>query len=864
MFSDILSRGWRVTVILICLSALPTVCGSAFADPGATTLDADFEALAAYEFGQSRAPLQRISEAVRAAAARLHQAPDAASALERRLLIVLEGPADYEAKRFVCRMLGEIGGDAAITALSRALDDDALFDTALTALETIPGETATTQMVNALQTAGPDRTIAIIAALGRRADPKAAAPLLQYLGDENTETAEAAARAMASLAAPDACRMMLNAMNAATPEARTRFADAALRCADVFVEAGDAAAALAVLDMLDADELPVFIRVAALSQRMRLTPAQAQNLLLDALQDPDPRMAAEVLMLTRLFPEREVTAALTAQMVSATPERQAALLAVLEERGDDSALPEVVRMLDHEQPEVRSAALHATGALGDAALTTVLLERATAGRIQEQRTARQVLARLKDPDTDAQLLAVAAGHGEDSVRMRAIALLAERRAGASANTLLQLAEEGPAPVRAEAVRALRTLATPEMLHALVNLARKPDPADVSNVLPQTLAQTAERLPDHADKSAAVIAGLSSADSAETRIIFLDALGLIGGDNAFKAVCAALETRDIETRRAAVAALARFQNPDALDVLRTLVLHERDDALRGRAYTAYLALIRDANVLSLQALTPHLQCAFEQARTPAERRDFLATASRIPARKTLRMIEPWIEEEEVAAEALHAAAHVASAIAGAWPEDARKRLESIAAQDHAPDLAEQARRALSLMQRFEGHIMAWEVAGPYYEEHVFAESLFDHVFPPETDAETANWRVLPLLPDADPPYALELDRVLGGDDRVAYLRTRIQAPETRDAVLELGTNDGCRVWWNGELLYSLNIGRALTPGEDKLPIQLKAGMNELMIAVFQHGAAWRATARIISETGEHIPALTYYPGAADSE
>ncbi|MCK5862403.1 MAG: hypothetical protein KAH38_07950, partial [Candidatus Hydrogenedentes bacterium] len=162
----------------------------------------------------------------------------------------------------------------------------------------------------------------------------------------------------------------------------------------------------------------------------------------------------------------------------------------------------------------------------------------------------------------------------------------------------------------------------------------------------------------------------------------------------------------------------------------------------------------------------------------------------------------------------------------------------------------------------GYIMSWAVAGPYYENNLSADSLFKRELPPELDVENANWKIMPILPDASPAFALELDRVIGGEERAAFLRTKIAAPEAMAAILELGTNDGCRVWWNGTLIHSLNTGRPLSPGEDKLPVQLTAGENNLMIAVFQTGGAWGATVRLVDKNGKPISEITCTPAISE--
>ena len=70
--------------------------------------------VATYRYGQSREPLFRLSEAVRASLAD----PGARREMETRLLDLLESHATVEAREFACRELRLVGTAAAVPALS--------------------------------------------------------------------------------------------------------------------------------------------------------------------------------------------------------------------------------------------------------------------------------------------------------------------------------------------------------------------------------------------------------------------------------------------------------------------------------------------------------------------------------------------------------------------------------------------------------------------------------------------------------------------------------------------------------------------------------------------------------------------------
>lgn len=843
---------------LFCITTLflVSVPAQSYAQAPAGLMQKEFDALSAYEFGMSREPVYRIFEAVRAAVAGHPEGNYTVQDLEMRLVETLQKEISPEAKDYICRMLGEIGGAGSVEALASQFADKKVFPAALVALEQNKTGEAAAALAALLNAAEPQEKTALVEAIGRQGNPVSVSVLAAALEDPNL--VQPAALALAALKVPEACGAVISKMADAAPEVKGLLADAFLKCA-CCVSNADAEAYDALLDQFHQSEFPIHIRLAAISIIMQRHPEKAQELLLTALQDEDAEMAHDALMLVRENPGANIVTAIAGLLEQASPERQVSLLAILSDFRDASVLPVVLKLAEHEQPEVRISALQAVGALGKAEQVEFLLARANSGPAKEQRTAREMLTRLADPAANERLLKIASSPGDEKLRALAIAVLADRNAGEAAPVLLKLALRATPGLRQEAVRALRTLAPPEMLPELLALVVPRALEPVRELLPQTIAQTATRVPDPLVQADAIIKALNGATAVEVQAVLLESLGLLGTSQAFEAIKSYPNTTEIEVRRAMVSALSRFQSPEALNELRSILLTERDEGVRARAYSGYIASLRNASNVALRDVIPHLQTAYEQAKSPAELRDLLAAATQLPSLATLRIIESVAEKGGAAAEVSQAMVKVCIALAGAYPEEARGRLESLIAEGKLPDaLKGQAQQALDMMQRFEGYIMAWAVAGPYFEANVSAESLFSREFVPETAAENADWRVMPVLPDANPAYVVELDRVLGGENRVAFLRTRITADAAADAVLELGTNDGCRVWLNGMLIHALNEGRALTPGQDKLPVQLAAGENDLMIAVFQQGGAWSAAARFVGKDGQPLPGIVCRP------
>jgi hypothetical protein len=51
-------------------------------------------------------------------------------------------------------------------------------------------------------------------------------------------------------------------------------------------------------------------------------------------------------------------------------------------------------------------------------------------------------------------------------------------------------------------------------------------------------------------------------------------------------------------------------------------------------------------------------------------------------------------------------------------------------------------------------------------------------------------------------------------------------------LYIGSDDGIQVWLNGKKVHDKNVKRALKAAEDKVPVELKAGKNLLLLKLDQ--------------------------------
>jgi len=92
----------------------------------------------------------------------------------------------------------------------------------------------------------------------------------------------------------------------------------------------------------------------------------------------------------------------------------------------------------------------------------------------------------------------------------------------------------------------------------------------------------------------------------------------------------------------------------------------------------------------------------------------------------------------------------------------------------------------------------------------------------------------------------IEAVGNAQDAVAYLKATIRSPRVQKATLQLGSDDGVKVWLNGQLVHANNAARGVTPDEDKVEVSLREGMNELLLKVTNGAGDWGAIVRFVGE------------------
>ncbi len=160
-----------------------------------------------------------------------------------------------------------------------------------------------------------------------------------------------------------------------------------------------------------------------------------------------------------------------------------------------------------------------------------------------------------------------------------------------------------------------------------------------------------------------------------------------------------------------------------------------------------------------------------------------------------------------------------------------------------------------MYEHNGFIIAWRLSGPYTKDGMSGGELFDVAFAPEKNKK-AEWRF--VRGGQTDPWQVNLEKTIGGDNRVAYLRTGVRSPKEQSAKLQLGSDDGIKVWLNGKLIHENNATRPVSKADDTVTVDLKKGWNSLMLKIVEGTGQWGAAARFTNSEGQALDNLRINP------
>jgi len=773
---------------------------------------------------------------------------------EADLIAVLKSGAGVVEKCDACLRLRVSGTARSVAALEAALEgDERLSHAARHALEGMACAEAGEALRRALGRTDGLRRVGIIDSLGHRGEAASVGVLKPLPAAGDSATASAAAAALGQIGGAEATAALWAVRDTARPGVGAAVLDGLLGCAEAALAAGDRSAAMKVYADLAGESRPGAVRAAAWRGLVTADAAGRAERMVAGLRSGDGVIRRAALRLVRELDDATAIRACADRWAELGGDARLAVLDAQVRAGVD-AEGAIRRAAVDADAGVRVAALEAAGVVGGAGLVPLLAAAAAEGGDAERAAARGSLERLAGPGVEAALVAGVKA-GSETVRAELIRALGRRGATAAADRLMGCVRDRSAVVRRAALEALGRIGGVGQIEPLVDLAAQSAVEQgqtdrEADAIIGTLAAVAKRCGGE-DRAAELALERYARARGAARGVLVRALGRLGSARGLETLRAALTQRnDAGLRRAALGAAADWPN-DAL--VGDLLAVARGSEQRVEQVLALRAAIGgiERSGASAEAKVRQLEQVMKAAQRAAEKRAALAVLAKMGTAEALEAACARLGDGEVRTEAAQAALQIGEAIKGTSAREVAEAMRQVAAATEGAQ-KERAEALLLEVESIASYVTEWEAAGPYMQEGKNYAVLFDVPFGPEVPGAEVAWKPIGVEASGGHPAYVDLLKAFGGEQRVAYLRTRIEAEQAGPARLELYTDDGVKAWLNGALVYANNAARPIPAEPDVVSVSLKAGVNVLMLKVTQNNLPWGAVVRVRRAKGADGP------------
>ncbi len=628
-------------------------------------------------------------------------AAGADAAKTRQLVRVVQSGADLAERARTLQQLALVGTPEAVPVVAALLADERLGQYARDVLEQMPDPAAADALRAALGTLQGRALIGVVNSLGMRRDVRAVAPLGRLAMEASGSAAPAALVALGRIGSPEARQILTAALTGGSAPRRAAAAEGCMLAADQLAAGGQVTAARELYEQVRRAEVPGPWQMTATRGAMLTGGADGLALLLEQLRSADPDRRDLALRTARDLRDAKVTPVLVAELDRLSPPLQAAVIAVLVDRGETGALAAVEARAKSGAPEVRVEALQALGSIGRSSSLPLLLEAVDAMTDPAVVVAaRSSLARLALPNTDAAIMRALAAAGSET-KVRLIGVLGERKAEGATDELMKLAAAADLDVAKAAWRALGLVASPADLPRLIALATAVSDDAAKTLADRAIVTTAMKVLEPGRRSEAVLQAFRAATDPATKAALLRPLGAImrtmgGNHDVFQAVRAALADPAEVVQAAALGCLADW--PDATPTTSLLAVANGKDATPAQREVALRGAIRMmTNVAAGKERSPlNVLEAFGEAnravRSKAEKMMMVSGLGSLKRPEAVGMLRPYLDDPDVRSEAALAVVQVAPALVNAKNAGEIKGvLERIAATEKDEEVRRQAAR-----------------------------------------------------------------------------------------------------------------------------------------------------------------------------
>ncbi len=778
----------------------------------------------------------------------------ASDSLKTRLGIafrgILKGNAPAGVKAFILQELQYIATEADLPAVTPLLLDPGLSDRAVRVVVDIGTKKAAAALGAALPKSGGIVRLNLIQGLAALPDPDAMPLLLEAARDQEQSVRQVALEALAATGDARAAQVLLEATRTGAPYVRSRSVNAYLSfLARLAARKGPVDALARTKAFAAAHAKDAHIQCACLELLGRIGTGAAIGPVLRALTSDDVRVRRSAGKALRSLDPRLTAPRLIAMLDSTPAAKRTALITALADLKVRGALPAIKKEIGGDDPPVRRAAILALGRLAGSDAVTDLIALLADKRQGVAPAAAEALVAIAAPEVGV-ALARRANTADPSLCVTLLAIMAKRLDTVQSGTALALTGAQSSNVRVAAWKAFGVLGAADQVGMAAKRAAACSDAKELKAAEGALTKICRRTARPAVTGPKLVSALRAAGPAG-KMCLVKVLPAAGGRVALRTASELALTGDGEIRTAAVRALAAWPDSTAMPGLKKVIASTSNPVEHVLALRGYVRLLNESDGATARKLE-----LYDDILRICKRKDekmlIIAGLGALKDLGALPKLQPFLKDKDLADEAATAIVQLAREVRG---DAAVKALRGVLAAVKNEAVVERARSALADIAKYAGCVVTWEISGPYTDNNKGHTAIYPVPFPPETNPAKATWRRVVAQKDG----RLDLLKAIGGSNRCAYMRCNIVVPKQTEARLSVGSDDGVKVWLNGNVVHENNVPRPFTWCEDTVPVVLLEGTNTLMLKITQGGGDWMGNARVTAADGAPIPGLNFAIG-----
>ncbi len=615
----------------------------------------------------------------------------------RKAISTLQSSAAPGDKAIACKQLAVFGGPEAVPALAPLLEDKELASWARIALEVIPGKAADEALRNAARKLQGGLLIGVINSIGVRRDASAVNILETKLKDADAEVGAAAAVALGRIGGDNAAEALQKYLPKSPAGVRSAVAQGCVLCAERFLAEKKFAKATKLYDTVRKADVPKQRVLEATRGGILARQTDGLPLLVETLRSADRAVFGIGLRTARELPGRAVTEALTAEVGKAAADRQGPLLLALADRSDEAVLPAILATAKSGSKNLRLIAMDLIVRLGNATGVPVLFDAMSESDADLSQAAKAALSGWSGKVVDEQLMQ-RLPRATGGTRLALVELAGQRHVAAAVPELTRIANETDSKARPAAIKALGETVGVEDLGALIGALAKAKSDDDVATVQAALESACTRIPDKAACANKLLPHLSTSPVG-AKCALLRVLGVVATPPALDAVQAGVADPQPTVRDTAIRVLSDWPESQALPALLDILRKSEDETHRFLALRGCLRLLESGDQPNQQKLTTFTELLARTQRTD-DRKAILSGVANVADPAALKLVEPFLADAQVQAEAELAALKIAGSIAKSAPADAKAVATRIQAESKNQPTRDRAAKILGDLNKAE--------------------------------------------------------------------------------------------------------------------------------------------------------------------